>query len=132
MPFTQLATDIANHTLPNYGFIVPNLNNDAHNGTLAQADAWLQANIPQLLNSPDFNTPGGGLLIITFDEAETSDKQFGGGHVVWVAVGPDVRQGYPPPKSKFPVQLYQHPSTLALHDAVARPHPISRRRRNRS
>ncbi len=112
VPFTQLATDIANHTLPNYGFIVPNLNNDAHNGTLAQADAWLQANIPQLLNSPDFNTPGGGLLIITFDEAETSDRNFGGGHIVWVAVGPDVRQQYPPKKSKFPVQLYQHPSTL--------------------
>jgi acid phosphatase len=112
VPFTQLATDIANHTLPNYAFIVPNLNHDAHNGTLAQADAWLQANIPQLLNSPDFNTPGGGLLIITFDEAENSDSQFGGGHIAWVAVGPDVRQGYPPPKSKFRVQLYQHPSTL--------------------
>ena len=112
VPFTQLATDIANHTLPNFGFIVPNLNNDAHNGTLAQADTWLAANIPQLLNSPDFNTPGGGLLIITFDEAETSDSNYGGGHVVWVAVGPDVRLAYPPKKSEFPVQLYQHPSTL--------------------
>lgn len=112
VPFTQLATDIANHALPNYGFIVPNLNNDAHNGTLAQADTWLSTNIPQLLNSPDFNTPGGGLLIIAFDEAETSDTSFGGGHVVWVAIGPDVRKGYPPPKSEFPVQLYQHPSTL--------------------
>ncbi len=112
VPFTQLATDIANHTLPNYGFIVPNLNDDAHNGTLAQADTWLQANIPQLLNSPDFNTPGGGLLIITFDEAETSDSNFGGGHVVWVAIGPNVRLQYPPLKSEFPVRLYQHPSTL--------------------
>ena len=60
VPFTQLATDIANHALPSYGFIVPNLNNDAHNGTLAQADAWLQANIAPLLASPDFNTPAGG------------------------------------------------------------------------
>ena len=112
VPFTQLATDIANHTLPNYGFIVPNLNDDAHNGTLQQADQWLQANIDPLLQSPDFNTPGGGLLIITFDEAETSDSQYGGGHVIWVAVGPDVRQHYPPAKSEFPAQLYQHPSTL--------------------
>ncbi len=112
VPFTQLATDIANHTLPNFSFIVPNLNNDAHNGTLAQADTWLAANIPQLLNSPDFNTPGGGLLIITFDEAETSDSSYGGGRVVWIAVGPDVRLAYPPKKSEFPVQLYQHPSTL--------------------
>ena len=112
VPFTQLATDIANHALPNYGFIVPNNLHDAHDGTLAQADAWLQANIPQLLNSPDFNTPGGGLLIITWDEAETSDSQFGGGHITWVAVGPNVRQQYPPAKSEFPVRLYQHPSTL--------------------
>ena len=112
VPFTQLATDIANHTLPNYAIIVPNLNNDAHNGTLAQADTWLSTNIPQLLNSPDFNTPGGGLLIITFDEAETTDNSYGGGRVVWIAVGPDVRLAYPPKKSEFPVQLYQHPSTL--------------------
>lgn len=112
VPFTQLATDIATHALPNYGFIVPNINDDAHNGTLAQADTWLANNIPQLLNSPDFNTPGGGLLIITFDEAETSDNNFGGGHVVWIAIGPDVRKAYPPAKSKFRVQLYQHESTL--------------------
>lgn len=112
VPFTQFATDIANHTLPNYSFIVPNLNDDAHNGTLAQADAWLANNIPQLLNSPDFNVPGGGLLIITFDEAETSDRNFGGGQVAWIAIGPDVRKGYPPAKSKFRVQLYQHESTL--------------------
>jgi acid phosphatase len=112
VPFTQLATDIANHTLPNYGFIVPNNQDNAHDGTLAQADAWLQANISPLLQSPDFNTPGGGLLIIVFDESFTSDNQYGGGHVSWVAVGPNVRQAYPPKKSKFRVQLYQHESTL--------------------
>ena len=112
VPFTQLATDIANHRLPDYGFIVPNLNDDAHNGTLAQADAWLSTNIAPLLASPDFNTSGGGLLIITFDESLDSDTQFGGGHVAWVAVGPDVNRGYPPTGSYNPLTLYQHPSTL--------------------
>src|SRR5271165_4009826 len=112
VPFTQLATDIANHALPNYGFIVPNLLDDAHDGTLAQADAWLQANIAPLLASPDFNTSGGGLLIITFDESEDSDTQFGGGHVAWVAVGPDVNLGYPPNGSLIPITVYQHESTL--------------------
>jgi acid phosphatase len=111
VPFTQLATDIANHALPNYGFIVPDLLHDAHDGTLAMADAWLQANIAPLLASPDFNTPGGGLLIITFDESEDSDTQFGGGHVAWVAVGPDVNMGYPPSGSLIPVTWYQHEST---------------------
>jgi len=112
VPFTQLATDIANHTLPNYAFIVPNLLDDAHDGTLAMADTWLQNNIAPLLASPDFNTPGGGLLIITFDESEDSDTQYGGGHVVWVAVGPNANPGYPPSGSDIPVTLYQHPSTL--------------------
>ena len=111
VPFPQLATDIANHALPNYGFIVPDLLNDAHDGTLAQADAWLQANIAPLLASPDFNTPGGGLLIITFDEGDGNDNQFGGGHVAWVAVGPNVNPGYPPAGSLIPVTLYQHQST---------------------
>ena len=111
VPFTQLATDIASHALPNYGFIVPDLLDDAHDGTLAMADAWLQANIAPLLASPDFNTPGGGLLIITFDEAEDSDTQFGGGHVSWVAVGPDVNLGYPPSGSLIPITWYQHEST---------------------
>ena len=111
VPFTQLATDIANRALPNYGFIVPDLLHDAHDGTLAMADTWLQANIAPLLASPDFNTPGGGLLIITFDESEDSDTQFGGGHVPWVAVGPDVNMGYPPSGSLIPVTWYQHEST---------------------
>jgi len=114
VPFTQLATDIANHNLPSYGFIVPNNQHDAHDGTLAQADAWLQANIDPLLKSSDFNTPGGGLLIITFDESLDSDGDRGGGHVAWVIVGPNAKLAYPPKKSLFPVYVYQHQSTLRL------------------
>ena len=44
VPFTQFATDLANNALPQYSFIVPNVLDDAHDGTLAQADAWLQQN----------------------------------------------------------------------------------------
>ncbi len=111
VPFPQLAADIANHALPNYGFIVPDLLDDAHDGTLAMADAWLQTNIAPLLASPDFNTPGGGLLIITFDESEDSDTEFGGGHVAWIAVGPNVNPAYPPNGSLNPITVYQHQST---------------------
>ncbi len=111
VPFTQLAIDIANHNLPNYAFIVPDLLDDAHDGTLAQADAWLQTNIAPLLASPDFTGRNGGMLIITFDEAEDSDLQGGGGHVAWVAVGPDANPHYPPSGSQIPVKFYQHQST---------------------
>jgi acid phosphatase len=104
VPFTQLAKDIANDALPNFGYIVPNILHDAHNGTLQQADAWLKANIAPLLASPTFQKDG--LLIIVFDEAADSDTAHGGGHIAVVAVGPKVKGGYK--TSTF----YQHQNTL--------------------
>lgn len=104
VPISQLASDIANHTLPNFAFIVPDNTNNAHDcptgssctkgEKLAAADKWLKTYIEPLLNSPDFDTPGGGLLIIVFDEASKSDKTNGGGHVFWVIAGPDIKNGY--------------------------------------
>lgn len=104
VPFTQFATDLANNQLPQFSFIVPDVNNDAHNGTLGQADAWLKQNIAPLLSSSTFQTDG--ILIIVFDEAENSDTQGGGGHVAAVVIGPKVKPGY---ISNF---NYQHQSTL--------------------
>jgi len=106
VPFTQFATDLANNQLPNFSFIVPNVNDDAHNGSLGQADTWLQQNIAPLIASPAFQTGGDGILIIVFDEAETSDTQHGGGHVAAVVIGPKVKPGYQS------TTLYQHESTL--------------------
>ena len=106
VPFAQFSIDLANHRLPNYGFIVPNDSDNAHDGTLAQADSWLQAKIDPLIMSSDFNSPGGGLLIIVFDESFDSDTVNGGGHVAWVVVGPNVKKGFTSAAS------YQHESTL--------------------
>ncbi len=36
VPYSQLATDLANNTLPAFSFITPNLIDDMHNGTVAQ------------------------------------------------------------------------------------------------
>ncbi len=105
VPFTQFATDLANGNLPNLSFVVPNVNNDAHNGTLQQADAWLKTNMAPLLANADFQKDG--LLIIVFDEAG-SDNTNGGGKVAWVAVGPNVKQGF---KS---TTVYRHASTLRM------------------
>jgi len=68
VPFTQFATDLANNALPQYSFIAPNVDDDAHDGSLAQADTWLQSNvIVPLTASPAFQS---SLLIITFDESD--------------------------------------------------------------
>lgn len=116
VPFSQLATDIANSALPEYGFIAPNVNNDAHScpagmttctsaQQLAAADQWLSANIAPLLSSAAF---GNSLLIIVFDEAEDSDITHGGGHVPAILVSPKVRSKYQS------TTFYQHESTLRL------------------
>jgi uncharacterized protein YjdB len=107
VPFTRFATDLANGTLPNYSFIVPDLCNDAHNCSLNTADSWLQTNIDPLVRSA-FCQQSNCLLIITFDES-AGDNSNGGGRVYWVAVSPT--------KSKRGYQsatLYQHESTLRL------------------
>jgi acid phosphatase len=117
VPFTQLATDIQHGTLPNYAFITPDLQHDAHNGTLATADSWLKTNIAPLLATPAFQAGGDGILIVTFDESYDSDcrplascpslpENGGGGRIYTVVIGPRVKRGY---KSNV---FAQHPAVL--------------------
>jgi hypothetical protein len=108
-PFSQFAVDLANDALPEFSFIVPDVNDDAHNGTPQQADSWLQANVITPLSSyPAFEAGGDGILIVDFDEAEVSDTTYGGGHVSPVLWGPDVLVGY----TQTSTTIYQHQSML--------------------
>ncbi len=106
VPFTQFATDLANDALPQYSFISPNTMDDAHDGTLADADAWLQTNIAPLLANPAFQTSG--LLIITFDEGAQLDIDHLGGHVATLIISSAAKPGF---QSK---SVCQHQSTLRL------------------
>src|SRR5438270_218531 len=51
VPFTQLASDLANGTLPQFSFITPNTCNDAHSCSLSTADTWLKTKIDPLIQS---------------------------------------------------------------------------------
>ena len=104
VPFSQFATDLHNGTLPRFSFIVPNLMHDAHNGSLATADAWLKTNIAPLLASSTFQN--NGLLIIVFDESFDSDTTNGGGHVAAIIIGPKAKKGV-----RLPT-VYQHQDLL--------------------
>jgi acid phosphatase len=104
VPFTRFASDLRNHVLPDFSYIVPDLLHDAHDGTLGAADAWLKTNIAPLISSATFHKDG--ILIIVFDESLDSDKQHGGGHAAALVIGPKVKPGY---KS---TSLYQHQNTL--------------------
>jgi len=94
---TQSFADLANNALPQYSFIAPNVDDDAHNGSLAQADTWLQSNvIVPLTASPAFQST---LLIITFDEGNQADLDHGGG---------THRHRHGQPQSQKRIPVHQH------------------------
>ena len=108
-PFSQFAADLAGGALPEFSFVVPDVDDDAHDGTPQQADAWLQANvIAPLAGYPAFQAGGDGLLIVVFDEADASDATHGGGRVVLDFWGPNVQAGY----VQTSATVYQHESVL--------------------
>jgi acid phosphatase len=92
VPFPQFSADLSRGTLPNFALVIPNNNDNAHDGTLAAADSWLRTNIDPLVNDADFQK--NGLLLIVFDEGYAIDIQHGGGRVAAVLVGGRVKQGF--------------------------------------
>lgn len=105
VPFTQFAVDLAANQLPNYSLIIPDVNNDAHDGTVGQADTFLANNVSPLLNSSAFQTGGDGLLFVTFDEC---DGAVGAcpQQVYTAVIGPKVKHATVSPT------LYRHENLL--------------------
>ena len=77
LDLSALQTDLAQaSTTPSYSFITPDLCSDAHDepcvdgrpGGLKSADEFLKTWVPRITGSPAY--ADGGLLIVTFDEAE--------------------------------------------------------------
>ena len=64
--YRQLEVDLANHAVPRYAFITPNLDHDMHDGTIAEGDAWLAREVPRILASDAFRR--GGVLFLLWDE----------------------------------------------------------------
>jgi hypothetical protein len=102
VPFSQLSSDLAAGSLPNFVYVLPNSQDDAHDcpggaasctddAKLGAADAWLKANIDPVITSPKF---GNSVLIITFDEGLDTDFTNGGGQVMTVLVGPHVKTSF--------------------------------------
>jgi acid phosphatase len=67
-----LLSDVQSGSLPTVGLLSPNLQHDAHNGTLAQADSWLKGWMPVLMSGPDWQAGRLG-IVVTFDEGETTE-----------------------------------------------------------
>ncbi|KAG0083666.1 hypothetical protein BGZ92_010568 [Podila epicladia] len=73
VPATQLQTDLAAGKMPNYSFYTPNMINDGHNTTVADASKWLTSFLPPLLENKTFNN--NTLVVVTFDETENYSIQ---------------------------------------------------------
>lgn len=83
-PFSDFPSDFS--SLPTVSVVVPNLNNDMHDGTIEQGDAWLAQHIgPYAQWAMSHNS----LLIITWDEdANTLRNQ-----IPTILYGPMVKPG---------------------------------------
>ena len=115
VPFSRFGSDLSSGSLPDYSFIAPNAIHDGHScpgggtgcGTserLADIDSWLSSNIAPLIGSRVFQQHG--LLVIVFDESDTTDLRNGGGRVECVVVDP---------AGRHPIQsgtMHDHASTL--------------------
>jgi phosphatidylinositol-3-phosphatase len=108
VPYTELQTDLDHDTLPSFAFITPNTVNDGHDGgdpvSIQNSDAWLAANLPQILNSAAYQR-GTTAVFITWDEGEgpitpgflgkdcstnTTDEDC---HIPAIVVSPSTRPG---------------------------------------
>lgn len=72
--------------LPTVSFVIPDQNNDMHDGSFAAADAWLKTNIAPYVEWAEKHN---SLLILTWDEDDYKQDN----RVVTLLVGPMVKSG---------------------------------------
>jgi len=83
-PMTSFPTTYAK--LPRLAFVIPNLDHDMHDGTIGQADRWLQARVSRYLT---WARTHDSLLVVTWDE----DDKSAGNHIATMLAGAHVRTG---------------------------------------
>ena len=72
--------------LPRMSFVVPDLNHDMHDGTVAAGDQWLKSHLGRYAAwAPTHNS----LLVLTWDEDDRSQ----GNHIATIVLGAHVRPG---------------------------------------
>ena len=80
-PLTAMPSDYS--ALPSVSFVIPNLNDDMHNGTVLAGDSWVAAHLGAYA---DWSRTHNSMLVVTFDEDDHSQNNqiptiFYGAHV---------------------------------------------------
>jgi hypothetical protein len=83
-PFNDFPTTFSQ--LPTVSFIVPDLNHDMHDGTVAAGDAWVENNLSAYVNWAKSHN---SLFILTFDEDDGDNLN----HIVTLFAGESVEPG---------------------------------------
>jgi phospholipase C len=86
VPFSAFNARADYSSLPTVSFVIPNLDNDMHDGTIAAADAWLQQNLGAYANWAVVNN---SLLIVTWDEDDNGPTN----QIPTMIFGADVKPG---------------------------------------
>jgi len=96
--------------LPTVSWVIPNLNDDMHDGTIAQGDTWLKNNLSDYVTWANTHN---SLLIVTWDEDDNSS----GNRIATIIYGAQVKPGrYAEPVSHYNVlstieEMYGLPKT---------------------
>jgi acid phosphatase len=84
-------------SLPTVSFVIPNLDNDMHDGSIAQGDSWLYQNLSPYATWAKTNN---SLLILTWDEDENTPRN----QIPTIFYGANVKPGtYSEPISHYNV-----------------------------
>jgi phosphatidylinositol-3-phosphatase len=90
--YTNLGSDCGNYDVPlgvapdlstRFTFVTPNLINDMHDGTISDGDKFLQAFVPALMATPQYQS-GNTAIFITWDEGTGSS----GNQVPCIVISP--------------------------------------------
>jgi hypothetical protein len=83
MPFSKFPTKFAN--LPTVSYVVPNIQNDMHSGTIQDGDNWYQSHIAPYAK---WALKHNSLLIVTWDESHANNDQ-----IPTIFYGPMIKHG---------------------------------------
>lgn len=83
-PFSSFPSDFTQ--LPFVSFVIPNLDDDMHDGSIQQGDAWLQSHLGAYVSWAMNNN---SVLIVTFDEDDGSEND----QIATIFVGGPVKPG---------------------------------------
>jgi hypothetical protein len=108
VPADKLPAAITTGSLPNVGMVIPNLCNDAHDCSLATADAWFKDQMTLVFSGPDWNS-GHLAVVLTADEDDSS----AGNKVLTIVI-------HPSQKSNVVTSPLNHYSLTRLYEEVAR------------